>query len=71
MEGLDPDVVDGRDVDWIQTLLLEGLEGKSIGRELKGSDPDFVDERDVNWKGWKGQRLDPYVVAGRVGRDVD
>ena len=63
----------GSDVDWkgwIRTSLLEGLDPSSIGRV----------GRDVNWKGvgrvgsegccWKGRRLDPVVVDGRIGRDV-
>ena len=57
----------GRDVNWIRTSLLEGLEGTSIGRVKR----DVVDDRDVSWKGWKGRRLDPDVVAGRAGRDVN
>ena len=55
----------GRDVDWIQTLLLEGtLDPTSIGR-------------DVDWKGWKRRQLDPDVVAGRglnptsIGRGLE
>ena len=62
MEGLDPDVVDGRVRSgrcwwkgwkgrWIRTLLMEGL------------------NTDINWKGWIRtalmEGLDPDVDAGR------
>ena len=59
-------VVDGRDVDWIKTLLTEELdtsllEGSSIGRV----DPD------IDWKDWirmSIERVGRYVdFAGRVG----
>ena len=50
MEGLDPDIVDGRDV-------VDGRIGRDDGpdvvegRQFEGLDPDVVDGRDVNWKG--------------------
>ena len=77
MEGLDPNVVDGRvrrDVDWkgrwIRTLLMEGT------LEL-----DVVDGRDVNWKGcwirtllmegdWKGW-IRTSIGRGLKGLDLD
>ena len=55
LQGLDPDVVDGRvgrdvvdgrigrDVDWIRMLLKERLEQMDI---------DVVAGRDVDWNGW-------------------
>ena len=57
----DPDVVDGRigrDVDWIRTLLMEGLEEMDID-VVAGRDVDWKDLSSigrvgsvVNWKGW-------------------
>ena len=84
LEGIDPDIVAGRDGDWkgwIQTLLLEGT---SIGR----LDPDVVTGRDrsrrccwkgigkdVNWKGWIRTLLlegdwKGWIRIG-IGRDID
>ena len=62
LEGLDPDGV-GRDVSckgWIRMLLLEGLEGTSIGRGLEGTS---IGSGCCCWKGWKGRRSE--------GLDVD
>ena len=50
---------------------MEGLELTSVRR---GLNPGIVAKRDVEWKGWKGQRLDPDVGAGRDavdGREVN
>ena len=47
-EGLNPDVVDGRDVDWIKTLLTEGLGTGVVAR--KGVVAGRVD-LGVDWKG--------------------
>ena len=58
LEGLDPEDVVGRDVDWIWSLLTDGLEGTLL---MEGTlDPDAV-----AGKGLEGTSI------GRVGRDVD
>ena len=59
LEGLDPNVVAGRDVDWkgwIRTLIGRGLDPDVDRKDWKGLDLDVVDGgldgvgRDVDWK---------------------